>query len=534
MRDLSVIIAARNERYLKPTVEDVLRNTSDRTDVIVVCDGTLPVEPLVQHPRVNVLLLPAPVGQRAAVNLGARLSDARFICKLDAHCSIAAGFDYELIAAGEALGQSVIQIPRQKHLHVFNWKCHGCGTETYQGPTPTMCNTCAAKGTTGGPFEQVWMWEPRQSRWRTSTEAPKGGQISSDTWRFDHTLHFQYFPEWQRQFQEGDFVETMSCLGACWFLSREYFWSLGGLDETLGSWGQMGQELSCKAWLSGGRMITNRRTHFAHLFRTKGGEWGFPYPLSNEQVEHARNRSREIWLINSWSGQVRPLSWLIDKFAPVPDWHDVVGSQVLDRVTREGLVFSNTRTIADLAEPAGKSSSHFMVGPGGQSVPLGAERLPLIGEAGGRGHVAIDAVVDQLQMRGVTAGFDLAHVVDDKSVSTSAAHRDRTDEPRIHETVAKDGDSHPSSEVGESIAAGHDSGLPQPAAGVGIDDYLRKDSGERDSVEVRDCEKLGVSHDSASCAGRRLGPDECDQHSDGPPIVRHSSTEIPSSGERVA
>jgi len=319
--DLSVIIAARNEKYLRPTVEDVLRNTSDRTDVIVVCDGTLPVEPLVQHPRVNVVLLPESIGQRAAVNLGAKLSDARYICKMDAHVSVAPGFDKALIAAAETLGPDVIQIPRQKHLHVFNWKCVGCGTETYQGPTPTMCASCAAKGTQGGPFEQVWIWEPRRSRWRTSTEASKSGEIFSDTWRFDHTLHFQYFPEWQRRFPEGDFVDTMSCLGACWFLSREYFWSLGGLDNGHGSWGGMGTELGCKVWLSGGRMITNRRTHFAHLFRTKGGtDFGFPYPLSSQQVEHAREYSRALWLNDAWPGQVRPLRWLVERFAPVPGW----------------------------------------------------------------------------------------------------------------------------------------------------------------------------------------------------------------------
>lgn len=319
MIELSIIVAARNEQYLRPTVQDLVAHTSDRTEIIVICDGSLPVEPLEQHPRVNVVLLPQSIGQRAAVNLGARISTARYICKMDAHCAVADGFDVALIKAASELGADVVQIPRQYHLHVFNWKCQGCGTETYQGPTPTMCAHCAAKGTPGGPFERIPMWERRGTHWRKSAE-PVKSLIYSDSWCFDSTLHFQYEGRIASR-QRGDLIETMSCLGACWFLDRDYFWSLGGLDEAHGSWGQMGQEVACKTWLSGGRMLTNRRTWYAHLFRTQGGpEWGFPYPQSAQQVEHARQYARDLWMRNAWPQQIHPLRWLVEKFWPVKGW----------------------------------------------------------------------------------------------------------------------------------------------------------------------------------------------------------------------
>ncbi len=37
--DLSILIPARNEMFLKPTVLDVIKNRRARTEIIVVCDG---------------------------------------------------------------------------------------------------------------------------------------------------------------------------------------------------------------------------------------------------------------------------------------------------------------------------------------------------------------------------------------------------------------------------------------------------------------------------------------------------------------
>jgi hypothetical protein len=111
----------------------------------------------------------------------------------------------------------------------------------------------------------------------------------------------------------------MSSVGACFFMHRERFFELDGLDEAHGFWGQFGTEVACKSWLSGGRQVVNKRTWFAHMFRV--GKLKFPYPLSGEAQERARIYSRDLWLNNKWSKQTRPLQWLIDKFAPVPDWN---------------------------------------------------------------------------------------------------------------------------------------------------------------------------------------------------------------------
>ena len=138
-------------------------------------------------------------------------------------------------------------------------------------------------------------------------------------------------PEVQEQAKSG-VIETPVCVGCCFMMERERFWELDGMDEQHGSWGQYGCELGMKAWLSGGKMVTNVNTWFAHLFRTgnfsANGEPTFPYPLSATDKEKARNYSMDLWLNNLWPKQKRPLSWLIEHFAEMPDWdHEAMQQQ---------------------------------------------------------------------------------------------------------------------------------------------------------------------------------------------------------------
>jgi hypothetical protein len=107
-------------------------------------------------------------------------------------------------------------------------------------------------------------------------------------------------------------------------LTREKYWQLDICDENHGSWGQQGVEIACKTWLSGGKLMVNKKTWYAHMFRTQGGDFSFPYHLSGKDVEKARQYSRELWIEGKWDKAIegRNLRWLLNKFSPVPDWHD--------------------------------------------------------------------------------------------------------------------------------------------------------------------------------------------------------------------
>ena len=62
----------------------------------------------------------------------------------------------------------------------------------------------------------------------------------------------------------------------------------------------------------------------AHLFRTgnfrTNGESSFPYPLSQRAIDKARKYSQDYWKHGKWPKQEHKLSWLLDKFWPVPGW----------------------------------------------------------------------------------------------------------------------------------------------------------------------------------------------------------------------
>ena len=308
MTDLPVIIPGRNEIFMRQTVENVLANIRGNTEIIAVCDGYWPSPPIEDHPKVNIIHFSEPVGQRAATNAGAKLSSARYIMKLDAHCAVDEGFDVKLM---KDCRPDWTVVPSMYNLHAFDWVCQACGKRVYQGVQPEQCEGCRETC-----LEMDIVWKPRMRRYTVA-------------WRFDQELRFQYWKAYAKRpevKEQGQIIETMSFLGACMFLERDRFWKLGGMDEGHGSWGQFGTEWACKSWLSGGKLMTNCKTWFAHMFRTgnfsKDGESSFPYPLTDESIDHARNYSKELWLHDKWPMAKHPLSWLVARFAPVDGWDE--------------------------------------------------------------------------------------------------------------------------------------------------------------------------------------------------------------------
>ncbi|MBF8249494.1 MAG: hypothetical protein HW400_95 [Candidatus Levybacteria bacterium] len=300
--DLSILIPARNEMFLGKTIENILANIEGNTEVIAVLDGyTVPIPEIPIDLRVTIVDLPKSIGQRAATNVAARLSQAKYLMKCDAHCAFDKGFDIKMMAE---IHDDWTMVPLMKNLHAFDWVCP-IGHRRYQGPSGP-CVEC------GKPTVKDILWKAK--------DHPK-----STSYCFDSTPHFQYFNEYTKRpgyKDKGDITETMSLQGSCWMLTRDKYWELGVCDEKFGSWGSQGIEVAVKTWLSGGKVMVNKKTWYAHMFRTQGGDFGFPYPISGGDQEKAKNFARDLFFNNNWPKQVHPLSWLVEKFWPVKGWSE--------------------------------------------------------------------------------------------------------------------------------------------------------------------------------------------------------------------
>jgi hypothetical protein len=89
-------------------------------------------------------------------------------------------------------------------------------------------------------------------------------------------------------------------------------------SENYGPFANEAQEITNKCWLSGGRVVVNKKTWYAHWYRTKN-----MYQFSGEQqrefnrgLEKGRKYCTDFWLNNRWEKRVHDYKWLVDKFNP--------------------------------------------------------------------------------------------------------------------------------------------------------------------------------------------------------------------------
>ena len=501
--DLSVIIPSRNELFLAKTIEDVLSHIELDTEIIAVLDGAWSDPPVADNPRLTLIHHSRSVGQRAACNEAARLAKGKYVMKLDAHCAVDQGFDCKLLAD---MQDDWTMVPVMRNEHVFDFVCPD-GHRRYQGPS--------------GPCKECGKPTTRDVVWIAKTNP------QSTAYCFDPEPHFQYDGnQKERQKTQGDLVETMSLQGSCFLMTRERYFALNVCDESLGSWGSQGIEVACKTWLSGGRVICNKHTYYGHLFRGKGENWGFPYPISGRQTESAKRKVKELFFENKWPLQVRPLSWLLDRFWPVPGWTD----EELVKITQAGELFWKERAVGiplstarlDGHSPVTSSaysttsSRPFLGGKVTspteplspiehiQQMSVDTVRLNGIESCGRSPSQNVLPISSQSHVERIDAVAAVTEMVDAEDIATMT-QRQRISEPCVHDSMqvrsmvcAKSPDAEYRVPIGCATS-------PQPAASSWIDRDPGKNPTDvcgRDAIDA----KIGVMHDSVLSTESCLGP----------------------------
>lgn len=280
MSKVSIIIPSRNELFLNKTINDVFAKASGDIEVIAVLEGYWPTE--FPKARNNLIYLHhgQPMGLRQAVNNGVSIAKGKYILKTDAHCMFAEGFDETL--QKDCDGDWVV-IPSRYSLDAENWQILHTGKSRvdYHYLTYPLTPDSSLQGA-------VWNDRARE-------------RVNKSEYNIDEEMSFQ---------------------GSCWFTEKKHFVERCDMFDCdmrhYGTFINEPQELGLKTWLSGGKVMVNKNTWYAHLH--KGKVYGRGYSMSKNELVNGQKWSIDFWMNNRWYKQIHDMSWFIEHFWPVPSW----------------------------------------------------------------------------------------------------------------------------------------------------------------------------------------------------------------------
>lgn len=288
---LSVLIPARNEKFLNKTIKCVLHAAQEEVEVIVLLDGDPPAKPIPEWQHVRVLENDKPQGIGAASWTMANEARGEYIMKLDAHCLLADGFD---IVLKEHCEYEDLLVPARYQLKDMGWK-RGYGPIHYLFLT------------------YPWLQEPQF-----------GAGMHGKKWQGPDGMakravgRVYFWPEraWKDRYPLD---EIMAYQGSLWFMHKERFLELGGVDSRCVLWGES-LNLSMKVFMSGGRNLRDKKTWYAHLH--KGKRHGRGYHMNKRTMQAINLWSADYWMNDRWEHplKVRGIRDFVEHFWPIPGW----------------------------------------------------------------------------------------------------------------------------------------------------------------------------------------------------------------------
>jgi hypothetical protein len=120
-----------------------------------------------------------------------------------------------------------------------------------------------------------------------------------------------------RQHSNILFDETLTFSGSNWFMSRDHFFNrIKMMDEDrFGQWSGEPEEISCKTWLGGGKVMINKEVTHNHLRKEKIGR---PYTIEWNDALVGLQEGTRYWSHDEWPDRIHNFDWLIDRFWPLP------------------------------------------------------------------------------------------------------------------------------------------------------------------------------------------------------------------------
>jgi len=284
---VTVIVPSHYCIYAAKTVEDLFEKASGDIEVIVVCDGYWPDPMIKEHKNLVIIHRDPPLGMRQGINCAAKIATGKFLMKCDDHCMFEQGFDEAL---QKDINEGEVHVPSRWSFDPDKWE------RGHIGPTEYMYMTF--------PYEKDNMFGMglHGKKWLGNVNSL--GKTS-----------FYYYENARKDIKIDEIISTQ---GSCWFMHKSDFFRWGCLDEVHSFLiHQEPQEIAFKAWLSGGRMVVNKNTWYAHWhknFIKRGIRMSKNAQYATEQY------GTWYWMHDLWPLATRKIGWLIDKFLPMPGW----------------------------------------------------------------------------------------------------------------------------------------------------------------------------------------------------------------------
>jgi glycosyltransferase involved in cell wall biosynthesis len=278
MNKTTIVIPSKNEKFLKNTIEDILKNATGDIEIFPVLDGyTIPEEEVVKDERVKYVELEATTysKKRQAINhVIYDLSTGDYVMSVDGHCMFAKGFDEQLIKDHKP---NWVQIPRRHRLDAENW----CLQDQCDARPPIDYEYIMFKPIIRDRALHGFKWDDRSNK---NLNVP-----------IDRTIEFQ---------------------GSCWFMSKKWFQDRGFMSIEYQGWGQEAEEIGLETYKNGGQVMTNKNTWYAHLH--KGTKHGRMYFLSKSENKRSYDYAFNKWIIEEKEFFINH----VKSFPRMPGWPD--------------------------------------------------------------------------------------------------------------------------------------------------------------------------------------------------------------------
>lgn len=281
MARVSVILAARGERHLPRMVRHLMKRLTGDWELLVGFDGG--PYPTVEEigtldSRVKLYYFDY-YGLKPTINKLVFAATGEYLLKLDAHCAVSEGIDEVLQRDMEP---NWMVVPRFYTMDEPTW-----------GPDYRK------------PHCDYWLLD-------CPLTDPKGYRFRAGGYWFERTA---------ARAKTGPIDETLTHHGSGWFVSRSFFLEkLRGMQsEGYGVSYMEPADLGLRMWLGpwDGRVVVNKSCWYAHLHQQASARG---YGISMKEIRRSYDWTANYWMRGAWPEQARPLSWLIDRFAPVPTW----------------------------------------------------------------------------------------------------------------------------------------------------------------------------------------------------------------------